>query len=76
MDVESASSVDSFSIGEVPADLRQEHHFLLEKPPSLSSSGIRGQKALIAVLQLYPDQQKKDMVARQIKKLQGTLTQK
>ena len=76
MDVESVSSEDSFSMWEVPAETQQDNDFLLEPLPSLSSSGIRGQKALRAILQLYPDQKKKDMVAQQIKKLQGILTKK
>ena len=76
MDVESVSSEDSFSMWEVPAETQQDNDCLWEPLPSLSPSGIRGQKALRAILELYPDPQKKDMVAQQIKKLQGTLTQK
>ena len=76
MDVESVSSEDSFSMWEVPAETQQDNDFLWEPLPSLSSSGIRGQKALGPILELYPDQKKKDMVAQQIKKLQGILTKK
>ena len=71
MDVESVSSEDSFSIWEVPAETQHDNDFLWEPLQSLSSSGIRGQKALRAILQLYPDQQKKDMIAQQIKKTAG-----
>ena len=68
MDVESVSSEDSFSKWLVPADPRQENDFLLKQLQYLSSSGITGQKAIRAILQLYPDEQKKVMVARQIKR--------
>ena len=70
-DVESVS----FSMWDVPADPQQEIDFLLEQLQSLSSSGITGQKAIRATLQLYPDQQKKVIVAHQIRKLQGTFVE-
>ena len=73
MDVESVSSEDSFSMWEVPADSQQANDFLLEQLQSLSSFGITGQKSVRAILQLYPDQQKKVIVAHQFKKLQGSL---
>ena len=76
MDVESVSSEDSFSRWEVPADQQREHDFLLEQLQSLSPSGITGQNALRGILQLYPEQPKKVMVAYQVKKLQGTMAQK
>ena len=41
------------------------------RPNHKTASGIRGQKAFRAILQLYPDQQKKDMFAQQIKKTAG-----
>ena len=75
MDVESVSSEDSFSMWEVPADPQPENDFLLEQLQSLSFSGITGQTAARAILQLYPDQQKKVIVAHQIRKLEGTFVE-
>ena len=69
MDVDSVS----FSMWDVPADPQLENDFLLEQLQSLSSSGITGQTAVRAILQLYPDQQKKVTVAHQFKKLQDSL---
>ena len=75
MDVEPVSS-DSFSMWNVPAGKPPEQDFLLEQLRSLSSSGITGQKALRAILQLYPDQQQTVTVANKVKRLQATMAQK
>ena len=61
---------------DAPADQQPEQDFLLEQLQSLSSSGIMGQKALIAILQLYPHQQQKMMVANKLERLQATMAQK
>ena len=67
MDVEPVSSDDSFSMWNVPADQPPEQDILLEQLQSPSSSGITGQKALRAILQLYPDQQQTVTVAHKVK---------
>ena len=73
--IESVSSEDNFSMWEVPTDPQQENDSMLEELQSLSSSGITGQKVVRAILQVYTDQQKKVMMAGQIKILQGTEVQ-
>ena len=73
--IESVSLEDSFSMWDAPADQQPEKDFLLEQLQSPSSSGITGQKALIAILQLYPDQQQK-IVANRVERLQATMAQK
>ena len=60
---------------EVPTDPQHENDSMLEELQSLSSSGITGQKVVRAILQVYTDQQKKVMMAGQIKILQGTEVQ-
>ena len=73
MDVESVSSEESFSMWNVPTASQLEQDFLLEQLQSLSSSGITGQNAPKAILQMFPDQQQKITVANTVKKLQATM---
>ena len=47
--------------------------FLLEQLQSLSFSGITGQTALRAILQVFPDQQQKITVSNTVKRLQATM---
>ena len=72
-DVESVSSEESFSIWNVPTASQPEQEFLLEQLQSLLSSGITGQKALRAIVQMFPDQQYKITLSNAVKTLQATM---
>ena len=57
----------------VPAESQPEQEFLLEQLQLLSSSGITGQQALRAIVQMFPDTQQKITVTNAIKTLQATM---
>ena len=57
----------------VPAESQPEQEFLLEQLQLLSSSGITGQQALSAIVQMFPDTQQKITVTNAIKTLQATM---
>ena len=54
-----------------PAVTQQEQQFLLEQLRHLSSSGITGQEARRAIVQMFPDQQQKVKVSKAVRILQG-----
>ena len=59
----------------VPTASQPEQEFLPEQLQSLSSSGITGQKALRAIVQMFPDHHQKITVSDAVKTLQATMQQ-
>ena len=66
LDSDSVGSEESFTMLNVPAEpavTQQEQQFLLEQLRHLSSSGITGQEARRAIVQMFPDKQQKIKVS-------------
>ena len=73
VDSDSVGSEESFSVWNVPAASQPEQQFLLEQLQHLSSSGITGQEARRAILQMFPDPQQKITVNNAVHTLQATM---
>ena len=76
LDSDSVGSEESFTMLNVPAEsaeTRQEQQFLLEQLLHLSSSGITGQEARRAIVQMFPDKQQKIKVSKAVRVLQDTM---
>ena len=74
MDSNSVGSEESFlQHVERSTESQPEQEFLLEQLQLLSSSGITGQQALRAIVQMCPDTQHRITVTNAIKTLQATM---
>ena len=70
LDSVSVGSEESFTMLNVPAEpavTQQEQQFLLEQLRHLSSSGITGQEARRAIVQMFPDKQQKIKVSKAVR---------
>ena len=75
LDSDSVGSEESFTMLNVstePAVTHQEQQFVLEQLRHLSSSGITGQEARRAIVQMFPDKQQKIKVSKAVRTLQNT----